>query len=106
MADRRTGYRSAVTYTTRRRTPAAAAPPSASDSGTDDAAESDEAAESGTAARPTWGARLSAWWGTPASFDVAAWLAYVAYAFWLTAGLWPTPSTRAIGANPEDQTLI
>jgi hypothetical protein len=109
MAARWTGYRSAVTNTTRRHTPAAAAPQSASsttpapswtltlDEGTDDGVESPLRRQAG---------RLARWWTTPAAFDTVVCLAYVAFAGWLTGGLWPNPNTRGIGVNPQDQSLI
>jgi len=46
------------------------------------------------------------WWGTPAAVDLTVCLVYVSFAFWVMRGLWPTPTTRAIGANPNDQALI
>ena len=47
------------------------------------------------------GARLRPRWR-----GLAICFAYVVAAFWLTHGLWPDPATRALGLNPEDQTLI
>ncbi|MEV4618877.1 hypothetical protein AB0J74_09265 [Asanoa sp. NPDC049573] len=32
-------------------------------------------------------------------------LAYLLLAFWIMHGLWPSPTNRALGLNPEDQTL-
>jgi hypothetical protein len=52
------------------------------------------------------GVRFTQWWGTPAAFDLMICLAYVAFSFWLTAGLWPHPTTRAIADNVNDQALI
>jgi len=46
------------------------------------------------------------WWGTPAAVDLMVCLAYLAFSFWLTAGLWPDPATRAIASNVNDQALI
>jgi hypothetical protein len=46
------------------------------------------------------------WWETPAALDVTISLVYIAFAFWITRGLWPTPSTRAIADNANDQALI
>jgi hypothetical protein len=42
---------------------------------------------------------------TPAVVDTATCLAYVLFACWLAAGLWPDPNTSAIAANPTDQAL-
>jgi hypothetical protein len=144
MAARGTRYRSAVTNTTRRSTPAAAAPastpltaPSPSHGPTTGSipedpgrawtitldAERDEDEEPEPAAGDLRGGddgdlrrrlrskfrppgRLARWWGSTAAFDVAVGLVYLAFAAWLTGGLWPHPSTRAIGVNPQDQTLI
>jgi hypothetical protein len=50
--------------------------------------------------------RFARWWDTPGAFDTAVCLVYAAFAFWLTAGLWPHPATRAIAVNPQDQALI
>jgi len=49
--------------------------------------------------------RLLRWFETPAAFDVAAALVFVALAFWITHELWPNPSTKAIADNVNDQAL-
>lgn len=80
----------------------------------DEAAEPDQppqdGAAEGGATRPTsWWAvavgRLGGWLETPGAFDVAAALVYLAFAFWITHGLWPDPATRAIADNVNDQAL-
>ena len=129
MAGRRTGYRSAVTNTTRRHSPAAAAPastppvthPSSRPSSapaqptrtwtvtleTDAGTGVDEDASPGRRGpERRWQDRLRGWWRTRAALDTLVCALYLGFAAWLTAGLWPHPSTRAIGANPQDQTLI
>jgi hypothetical protein len=50
--------------------------------------------------------RLLAWFGSPAAVDLGICLAFLALASWLTHGLWPHPSTHAIGDNANDQALI
>jgi hypothetical protein len=50
--------------------------------------------------------RFTQWWGTPAAVDLMVCLAYLAFSFWLAAGLWPDPATRAIADNVNDQALI
>lgn len=51
------------------------------------------------------GRGLARWVETPAAFDVAVSLVYLAFAFWITHGLWPDPATRAIADNVNDQAL-
>ena len=46
------------------------------------------------------------WSQTAGAFDLAVCLVYVCFAAWLTHGLWPSPSTRAIAENVNDQALI
>jgi hypothetical protein len=48
----------------------------------------------------------SAWTRTRGALDVLVWFGLLAYAFWLTRGLWPHPSTRAVAENVNDQALI
>jgi hypothetical protein len=50
--------------------------------------------------------RTARWWETPPALDLVACLVYLAFAFWLTRGLWPDPATRAIADNVNDQALI
>ena len=50
--------------------------------------------------------RLGRWSRTSAAFDVAASLVYVCFSVWLSHGLWPSPATRAIADNVNDQALI
>lgn len=52
------------------------------------------------------GLRFARWWGTPGAVDAVVCLAYLSFAFWITAGLWPNPATRAIADNFADQALI
>jgi hypothetical protein len=62
-----------------------------------------------TAARRWWRwsrDRLRGWWQTPAAFDVAACLIFLCFSGWLFRGLWPSPATRAIADNVNDQALI
>jgi hypothetical protein len=121
MAARGTGYRSAVTNTTRRQNPAAAAPASTpSASRPSHRAEPEEQPRTWTitldadegpgngdeASQPRWWSRFARWWNTASAYDVVACLAYLTFAGWLTGGLWPHPSTRVIGVNPQDQSLI
>jgi len=42
----------------------------------------------------------------PYAPDVAMCLFFVAVGLWLTHGLWPSPTTRVLALNPEDQTLV
>ena len=51
------------------------------------------------------GRRFVLWLETPAAFDIAACLVYLAFALWLTHGLWPDPATRALAENVNDQAL-
>ena len=56
--------------------------------------------------RATLTGRLRRWSQTPAAFDVVACLVYLCFAAWLFQGLWPSPATRAIADNVNDQALI
>ncbi|HYN96488.1 MAG TPA: hypothetical protein VES42_21820 [Pilimelia sp.] len=53
---------------------------------------------------PAW-SRLAAFARRPAGRDLGAALAFVAFALWLTAGVWPDPGARVLALNPEDQVL-
>ena len=50
--------------------------------------------------------RLGRWSRTSAAFDVAVALVYVCFSAWVFHGLWPSPATRAIADNVNDQALI
>jgi hypothetical protein len=87
----------------------AARHPIAEEAGATDRPQRDEAAAAATSGAGRWTAsareRVVRWLETPAAFDIAACLVYLAFAFWLTHGLWPHPATRALAENVNDQAL-
>jgi hypothetical protein len=58
----------------------------------------------GTTSTSRW-SRVAAVARGPVGHDVGVALVFLAFAAWLTAGLWPDPSTRTLALNPDDQIL-
>ncbi|MEJ3741967.1 hypothetical protein WEI85_01520 [Actinomycetes bacterium KLBMP 9797] len=56
-------------------------------------------------ATPTQVSRLAALLRGPYAWDVGVCLLFVALAWWVTHGLWPSPGSRVMALNPEDQVL-
>jgi hypothetical protein len=75
-----------------------------------DRTDAEPGATDGTVAeagdRPARGPdRLLAAVRRPLAVDATVLALFLLFAAWLTAGLWPDPSTRVLALNPEDQTL-